>query len=89
MQVYGLAVDEKSNRSSITIEYEFEAAAGHKSVIHIMESTDRLVNLGDQITLKKTLPAVNLQRGAYELRVKVHDNISRQVFERSTTFTVE
>jgi hypothetical protein len=55
MQVYGLAVDEKSKRPSITIEYEFEAAAGHKSVIHIMESTDRLGNLGDQITLKKTL----------------------------------
>lgn len=86
MQVYDLAVDEKMNKSSAGIEYEVVNVPGGKVVMHIVESADRT---GDQITVKTTLPARNLHRGAYRLRIKVRDELSRQVSERSTTFNIE
>jgi GWxTD domain-containing protein len=90
MQVYELAVDQKTNKPSATVEYDIGSAANNNnSAIHIVESVDQMGNIGKQMTLKRTLPAANLRPGAYKLRIKVHDNISRQVFERSTTFAVE
>ena len=46
-------------------------------------------NIGDQVTLKKTLSAANLQPGVYKLQIKVNDNISKQMVDPSATFTVE
>jgi GWxTD domain-containing protein len=89
MQVYELAVDQKTNRPSASVEYEVANVATGKTAIHILESVDHIGNIGDQMTLKKTLSAANFQTGAYKFRIKVHDNISHQVFERSATFNVE
>jgi GWxTD domain-containing protein len=101
MQVYELAVDRKTNRPSVSVEYDVAKVANGKveydvakvtdgkTEIHILESTDDMGNIGDQMTLKKALSTANLQPGEYNFRIKVHDNISHQVFERSTTFSVE
>jgi len=89
MQVYELGVDEKTNKASATVEYDIASTAKNDSAVHILESVDQTGNIGKQITLKKTLPTANLQPGAYKLRVQVQDNISRQVFDRSTTFAIE
>jgi 5-hydroxyisourate hydrolase-like protein (transthyretin family) len=89
LQVYELAVDQKTNKPSATVEYEVANVTNSKSVIHTVESVDHMGSIGDQMTLKRILPAMNLQPGAYKLRIKVKDNISRLVLERSTTFTVE
>jgi GWxTD domain-containing protein len=89
LQVYELAVDQKTNKPSATVEYEVANVTNSKSVIHTVESVDHMGSIGDQMTLKRMLPAMNLQPGAYKLRIKVKDNISRLVLERSTTFTVE
>jgi hypothetical protein len=101
MQVYELAVDRKTNRPSVSVEYDVAKVADGKveydvakvgnvkTEIHILESADDMGNIGDQMTLKKTLSTANLQPAEYNFRIKVHDNISHQVFERSTTFTLE
>lgn len=86
MQVYDLAVNEKTNKSSANIEYEVVDVVNGKATIHIVESADLT---GDQITLNRTLPATNLHPGTYALQLKVHDNLSRQASEQSTTFTIE
>jgi hypothetical protein len=89
MQVYELGVDEKTNKASATVEYDIASTAKNDSAIHILESVDRMENIGKQITLTKTLPAANLQPDAYKLRVQVHGNTCGQVFKRSTTFAIE
>jgi hypothetical protein len=89
MQVYELTVDDKTNKPSATVEYDIASGGNNNSAIHIVESVDRMGTIGRQMTLKKTLPTVNFQPGVYTLRIKVHDNLSQQVFERSTTFVVE
>ena len=79
MQDYELGVHEKTNKAYATVEYDIASTDRNDSVIHRLESADQMENIGKQITLKKTLPAANLQPYAYKLRVKVHDNISNEV----------
>ena len=47
-------------------------------MIHTVESTDQMGNIGDQVTLQKTLSAANLEPGMYDIQIKVNDNISKQ-----------
>jgi GWxTD domain-containing protein len=89
MQVYNLGVDDKTHKPSATVEYNVVNAATNKPVIHTVESTDTMGNVGDQLTLKKTLSAADLQPGLYRLQIKVNDNISKQTVDPSTTFAVE
>jgi GWxTD domain-containing protein len=89
MQVYNLGVDEKTHKPSATVEYNVVNAATNKAVIHTIESTEQMGNVGDQLTLKKTLSAADLQPGLYRLQITVNDNISKQTVDPSTTFNVE
>jgi 5-hydroxyisourate hydrolase-like protein (transthyretin family) len=89
MQVYNLGVDEKTHKPSATVEYNVVNAANNKQVIHSVESTEQMGNVGDQLTLRKTLSAADLQPGLYRLQIKVNDKISKQTVDPSTTFAVE
>jgi hypothetical protein len=89
MQVYNLSVDEKTHKASATIEYNVVNSSTNKPVIHTVESTDTMGNVGEQITLQKTLSAANLQPGLYKIEIKVNDNLSKQTVDPSATFAVE
>jgi len=89
MQVYNLGVDDKTHKPSATFEYNVTSMATNKSVVHTVESTDTMGNVGDQVTLEKTLAAANLQPGIYRIQIKVNDNISKQTVDPSVTFAVE
>jgi GWxTD domain-containing protein len=88
MQVYNLSVDEKTHKPSATIEYNV-TDANNKAVIHTVESTDTMGNVGDQVTLQKTLSAANLPPGLYKIEIKVNDNLSKQSVDPTATFAVE
>jgi GWxTD domain-containing protein len=88
MQVYNLSVDEKTHKPSATIEYNV-TDVHNKAVIHTIESTDTMGNVGDQVTLQKTLSAANLQPGLYKIEIKVNDNLSKQTVDPTATFAVE
>ena len=89
MQVYNLSVDGKTHKPSATMEYDVVNVSTNKPVIHTVESTDKMGNIGDQVTLQKTLSAASLEPGVYRLQIKVSDNISKQTVDPSTTFAVE
>ena len=89
MQVYNLGVDEKTHKPSATFEYDVINASTNKPVIHTVESTETMGNIGDQITLEKSLSAANLEPGLYRMQIKVNDNISKQKVDPSVTFEVE
>jgi GWxTD domain-containing protein len=88
MQVYNLTVDEKTHKPSATVEYNV-TDANNKAVIHTIESTDTMGNVGDQVTLQKTLSAANLQPGMYKIEIKVNDKLSKQSVDPTATFAVE
>jgi GWxTD domain-containing protein len=89
MQVYNLSVNDKTHKPSATVEYNVVNATTNKAVIHTVESTDTMGNIGDQVTLQKTLSAANLDPGIYHIQIKVNDNISKQSVEPTGTFAVE
>jgi GWxTD domain-containing protein len=88
MQVYNLSVDEKTHKPSATFEYNVTDSS-NKAVIHTVESTDTMGNVGDQVTLQKTLSAANLPPGLYKIEIKVNDNLSKQTVDPTATFAVE
>jgi GWxTD domain-containing protein len=89
MQVYNLQQDDKTKKASANIEYDIVNLADNKQVVHSSESTDTMGNVGDQITLEKTVSLNSLQPGLYKLTVKVDDNVSKQQITPSVRFAVE
>jgi GWxTD domain-containing protein len=89
MQVYNLGVDEKSHKASATFEYDITNVATNKSVVQKVESTETMGNVGDQVTLEKSIAAANLQPGIYKIEIKVNDNVSKQTVDPSAVFAVE
>ncbi len=89
MQVYNLGVDEKTHKASATFEYDIVNIATNKPVVQKAESTDTMGNVGDQVTLQKSIALANLQPGTYKIEIKVNDNVSKQTVDPSATFAVE
>ena len=89
MQVYNLSVDDKTHKPSATFEYDIVNAATNKPVVHAVDSSDKMGNVGEQITLHKAVAAANLDPGVYRIQIKVSDNISKQTVDPSATFAVE
>jgi len=89
MQVYNLQADGKTKKTSAKIEYEVVNVANNQAVVHSSESTDTMGNVGEQITLEKSLALNSFQPGIYKLTVKVDDNVSKQQIAPSVRFSVE
>jgi GWxTD domain-containing protein len=89
MQVYNLGVDEKTHKPSATIEYNITNIATNKPIVQKVETTDTMGNVGDQLTLQKSIASANLQPGVYKIQIKVNDKISKQTVDPSAVFAVE
>ncbi len=89
MQVYNLGMDEKTHKPSATVEYDVVNASTNKPVVHTVENTEQMGNVGEQVTLQKTLAAASLQPGIYRIQIKVNDNVSKQTVDPTATFAVE
>jgi GWxTD domain-containing protein len=89
MQVYNLGVDEKTHKASATFEFNIVNIATNKPVVQKMESTDQMGNVGEQVTLQKSIASANLPPGVYKIQIKVNDNVSKQSIDPSATFAVE
>ncbi len=89
MQVYNLGLDEKTRKPSATVEYQVINTANNQPVVDLTESTAQMGNIGDQMTLEKSLPAGNLQPGVYQVTIKVNDLVSRQTISPTVKFAVQ
>jgi GWxTD domain-containing protein len=89
MQVYNLSVDEKTHKPSATVSYDVINTATNKAVVHTTETTEQMGNVGEQVTLQKSLAAANLEPGVYRIEIKVNDNISKQTVDPTALFAVE
>jgi GWxTD domain-containing protein len=88
MQVYNLGMDEKTKKPSATIEYDIVNTATNKSVAHVTENTEQMGNVGEQLTLEKSVP-LNLEAGQYRVTIKVDDKVTNQTIAPTTRFAVE
>jgi hypothetical protein len=89
MQVYNLAVDEQTKKSSATVVYEIRDVATNKPVMFVTETTDHMANPGDHLTLEKSVPPNQLNPGVYQVTIKVSDMVSKQTIAPTAKFAVE
>src|SRR5947207_632301 len=89
MQVYNLAQDETTKKPSATVEYHVVNTVTNKAVVDITENTDQMGNIGDQVTLQKSLPLSKLDPGVYQVTIKVNDLVSKQTISPTAKFVVE
>ena len=89
MQVYNLAIDDKAKKPSASIAYDVIDAQTNKSVLHSEEKTEQMGNVGEQLTLTKSIALNKLAPGLYRFQVKVDDNVDKQSISPSGRFAVE
>jgi GWxTD domain-containing protein len=89
MQVYNLGINDQTKKPNATIEYDVVSAATNKSVLHKQETTEQMGNVGDQLTLEKSISLNSLPPGIYSIRIKVTDNVSQQTITPEAKFAVE
>ncbi len=87
MQVYNLSVDQQTHKPSATVDYEIVNLQTNKPVVQKQETTAQMGNVGDQVTLEKSLPL--LPPGLYRVTIKVTDNLTKQTINPSASFQVE
>jgi GWxTD domain-containing protein len=89
MQVYNLGIDQQTHKPSADISYEVVNMATQKAVVQLAESTQQLGNVGEQVTLEKSLPLRDIPPGTYQITIKVKDQISKQNLKSTAKFAVE
>ena len=89
LQVYNLGLDQKTNRPSATVEYQVVNTATNKHVLDFTETTADMGNVGEQVTLAKSLPLGQLDPGVYQVTIKVNDQISKQTISPTAKFVVQ
>jgi GWxTD domain-containing protein len=89
IQVYNLGLDQKTNRPSATVEYQVVNTATNQPVLDFTETTAQMGNIGEQVTLAKSLPLNQLEPGMYQVTIKVNDQISKQTIAPSAKFVVQ
>ncbi len=89
MQVYNLGIDEQKKKPSATVEFDIVNTATKKEIVKQVERTEQMGNIGEQITLQKSLPLDAIEPGLYQITIKVNDNISKQTISPTAKFVVE
>ncbi len=89
LQVYNLGLDQKTNRPSATVEYQVVNTGTNQHVLDFTETTAQMGNIGEQVTLAKSLPLSQLEPGMYQVTIKVNDQISKQTIAPSAKFVVQ
>jgi hypothetical protein len=92
MQVYNLAIDDKSKQNAATIQYQIMDMASNKAILDTSETSaalgDNSVN-SDQLTVRRSVPLESLQPGKYQVTITVNDHVSKQQVAQSAPFTVD
>lgn len=89
MQVYNLSADGATKKTNATVEYEIVNFQTKQPVVKAVESTDKMNNPGEQLTIEKSLSLAKLQPGIYQVTIKVNDLVSKQTIAPTAKFVVE
>lgn len=87
MQVYNAGIDQTTLRPSVDVDYVL--TKNGKEVIKQSEDWSGLSDSGQRLTLARLLPTAQMEKGEYELKIKIRDRVSNQTLEPTAKFTVE
>lgn len=89
LQIYNLGLDQKTNKPSATVEYQVVNTVTNQHVLDFTESTAQMGNVGEQVTLGKSLQLSQIDPGVYQVTIKVNDQISKQTISPTAKFVVQ
>lgn len=87
MQVYNAGVDQTTLRPAVDVEYVL--MKGGKELLTQKENWEGLSDSGQRLTLARLLPTSQLDKGDYEIKVKIKDRVSGQLLEPKGKFTIK
>jgi GWxTD domain-containing protein len=87
MQVYNMAVDPKTHRPSMNVEYEISKDG--KPILNQPEDPSKWAQPVTQVTLEKQMPLKSLPPGKYNVQIKVTDNVRKQTISPTATFELK
>jgi GWxTD domain-containing protein len=89
MQVYNLAVDEKTGKPAASVEYRVVNATTSQPVYDETENAGSAVGNDGKLTLKKAFSTNTLQPGTYQVTVTIHDMLSKQSLAPTAKFSIK
>jgi len=91
LQIYNLAVDEKTHKSDADFAYIVTQEDGKdvKEIVRKSETSGDLGQTGQQVTLEKLVSLAPFEPGKYKLTVQITDKIAKQSISPSVDFTVK
>jgi len=91
LQIYNLAVDEKTHHSDVSFDFSIVRldGAAPQEVFRKKETSSEFGQSGQQVSLEKRIPLRGLAPGKYKFTVQVTDNVSKQEISPSAEFSVK
>jgi hypothetical protein len=86
MQVYGLKLDEKTNKPSLSSEVLITRDG--QEIQKLTDQTFEVVGAAQQVNFVKQIPLAEFEPGEYGVQVKVVDNLAQTPLVSSDKFTV-
>ena len=86
MQVYGLKLDEKTNKPSLSSEVLITRDG--QEIRKLTDQAFEVVGAAQQVNFVKQIPLSELEPGEYGVQVKVFDNLAQTPLVSSDKFTV-
>jgi GWxTD domain-containing protein len=87
LQVYNVKVDEKTHKSDAVVQYT--VTKGGETVLSVSQTSDKLGQRGDELTLEDAIDLKKFAPGKYKLAITVTDNIANQIISPTAEFTVK
>lgn len=87
LQVYNAGIDQTTLRPAVDVEYVL--SKGGKQLLVQQENWEGLSDSGQRLTLARLLPTSQLEKGEYEIKIKIKDRVTGQLLEPKGKFTIK
>jgi GWxTD domain-containing protein len=89
LQVYNLKVDDKTHKADASVKYLVTQGKNPDPVLTLDDTSDKLGEHGEEMTLERPMALATLAPGKYKLEVRVTDNLGKQTITPTAEFTVK
>jgi GWxTD domain-containing protein len=87
LQIYNAGIDQTTLKPAAEVKYVLLKEG--KEIYQQTEDWSGLSDSGQRLTLARLLPTTNLEKGEYELKIKIQDKVSNKFIAPTAKFTIE
>ena len=87
LQIYNAGIDQTTLRPAVDVEYVL--SKGGKELLVQKENWEGLSDSGQRLTIARLLPTAQLEKGEYEIKVRIKDRVTGQLLEPKSKFTIK